>query len=560
MAKQWSIGERIEGRWELHKVLWGGIGVVYVVYDHEARSPFAAKTFEDGAFALNPLIAQRFEQEALAWVKLDHHENVTKAEFAQRVNGKPFLFLEYVSGGDLSRWIGTPRLLEDPAQVLRFAVQFCDGMSHVLAHGLTAHGDIKPGNCLVTEDGTLKVTDFGLAKVGDEVSAGNRELPDESSARTPRTGLMGWFFRNGARQTPRERTSGVDHAGRRLTIAGRGISTPAYMAPEQFEDAGLVDVRADVYSFGVMLYQMVSGHLPFSGTSSQELAHLHQKQPPARLACDPQLWRVIEGCLIKDPNRRYAEFAELRREFGALYRQTTGVEAPRPKTGDALRAGEWNDKGLALDELGRGDVALECYDEALELNPHLAHVWNNKGSTLNKLGRNDQALACCDHALEFSPHHAGAWSNRGVALQRLLRRDEALVCYSRALELNPRLADAWINRGVSLNELEQREEALACYDQALELNPSEAKAWFNKGVALDELGRHEEAFACYDHAAGFNPRDAHAWFNKGIAFYDLDRVAEALVCFEKARDLGTAHAAGAIAMCRMCRRLLAQRG
>jgi hypothetical protein len=58
---------------------------------------------------------------------------------------------------------------------------------------------------------------------------------------------------------------------------------------------------------------------------------------------------------------------------------------------------------------------------------------------------------------------------------------------------------------------------------------------------------------------GFNPRDAHAWFNKGVAFYDLDRVAEALVCFEKARDLGTAHAAGAIAMCRMCRRLLAQR-
>src|SRR5580700_2890291 len=124
MATEWSIGERIEGRWEIHKVLRSGMGLVYVVYDHEARTPFAAKTFEGGSFALNPPIAQRFEQQAQAWVKFDRHENVTKAEFVQRVNGKPFLFLEYVSGGDLSRWIGTPRLMEDLVQVLRFAVQF----------------------------------------------------------------------------------------------------------------------------------------------------------------------------------------------------------------------------------------------------------------------------------------------------------------------------------------------------------------------------------------------------------------------------------------------------
>src|SRR5579862_9377397 len=83
----------------------------------------------------------------------------------EKIQGKPFLFLEYVSGGDLAAWIGTPRLTEDISQVLRFAVQFCDGMIHALSKGIRAHRDIKPRNCLITVDGTLKVTDFGLAKL-----------------------------------------------------------------------------------------------------------------------------------------------------------------------------------------------------------------------------------------------------------------------------------------------------------------------------------------------------------------------------------------------------------
>ena len=157
MAKEWLDGS--QKRWEIGKILGGGMGRVYIVYDHEWRDALAAKTFQDELFKRNPMVAERFTQEALAWIRLDRHENIAQARWVVNIEGKPFLFLEYVSGGDLSDWIGTPRLSEDLPQVLRFAIQFCDGMSHALSKGIQAHRDIKPGNCLITEDHILKVTD-----------------------------------------------------------------------------------------------------------------------------------------------------------------------------------------------------------------------------------------------------------------------------------------------------------------------------------------------------------------------------------------------------------------
>jgi hypothetical protein len=113
MAASWHIGDRIENRWEIHHILYGGMGIVYIVYDHEHRVPYAAETFQDDLFARNPAIADRFTQEALAWVNLDVHQNITQAEYVWIIGSKPLLFLEYVSGGDLGGWIGTPRLTDD---------------------------------------------------------------------------------------------------------------------------------------------------------------------------------------------------------------------------------------------------------------------------------------------------------------------------------------------------------------------------------------------------------------------------------------------------------------
>lgn len=494
MAVNWQIGYRIQNRWQIYKILKGGMGIVYVVYDHERRDAYAAKTFQDETFFGNPAVAERFTQEALTWVNLDSHENVARALFVQTIEGKPILFLEYVSGGDLSGWINTPRLTEDLPQVLRFAIQFCDGMSHALSKGVTAHRDIKPANCLVTANGTLKVTDFGLARAV-AIQAGK---------------------------------------------GGRG-GTPEYMPPEQWSNFEQADQRADIYSFGAMLYEMLTGQPPFGKRRERdgrdlELRHNGDSPPPLN-SQHSILNSIVQTCLVKDPARRYREFGEVRVGLAALYERVTGTKAAEAARGAALSAGQRNNKGVSLYELGRLEEAIACYDLALALDPLYAEAWDNKGNALGGLGRLEEALACCDHALEINPRAAPGWNNKGITLHDLGRSEEALACYDHALQINPRFEQAWFNKGRALHDLGRSEEGLACYDHALQIEPRFEQAWSNKGIALSRMGLVEEALACYDHALEINPRSAEAWYDKGVALYRLGRSQEALACYDQALAL-----------------------
>lgn len=488
MATNWQIGDKIQNRWEIHKILRGGMGIVYIVYDHEWREALAAKTFQDEVFAKNPETADRFTQEALSWVNLDVHQNVAQARLVGAIEGKPFLFLEYVSGGDLGGWIGTPRLTEDLPQVLRFAIQFCDGMTHALSRGIKAHRDIKPQNCLITEDNTLKVTDFGLAKVFDDAS--------ETSAKP---------------------TPNVQGLGIGLSRTGTAAGTCTHMAPEQFNDAKHVDVRADIYSFGVMLFQMITGQLPFIGRTWQEFEHLHKTQLPPKLTTrSPELETIVHTCIAKEPARRFANFSHVREQLAEIYEKLTGEAAPKPVKGAELNAVQLSNKGANLGNLGRAQEALTYSDRALEINPLLDQAWSQKGVSLGALGRHEEALTCFDRALKLNVMSTHAWSNKGVALQVLGRIKEAVMCQDHALELRPRYPEAWCN----------------------------------KGAALGALGRHEEALVCCDRALKLNLRYADARFNKGVALVNLRRYNEALLCFEETQRLGHPQAAQGIALCR----------
>ena len=501
MRTSWQVGDQIQGRWEIYKILQGGAGVVYVVYDHLFHEPFAAKTFRDEVFALSPLIANRFMQEALAWVRLDVHPNVTQARMMERIEGKPFLFLEYVSGGDLGEWIGTVRLTEDLPQTLLFAIQFCDGMIHALSKGIRAHRDIKPRNCLITRDGVLKVTDFGLAKL----------IEGETLAEIPNRAAKALNF----------------------DLTGTTAGTCTHMAPEQFDDARQVDLRSDIYSFGVMLYQMVSGELPFIGKSWEELEHSHKNQPAPRLTgTDPRLAEVIQTCLAKNPASRFSDFMELRARLGGIYENIVGSRPPDPARGTALTAAQWSNKGSSLDNLGRRAESIACYDVALRLDPQLVSAWFNKGVALFASRRVDEAIACYEQALKLNPMSEQVWSNKGVALKSQGRTEDAIACYDRALQVNPRYANAWVNKGVALRALGRTQEALEHYERALRLDPGDEHGWTNKGNALYAMGRLEEATVCYDRALALDSDLELTWLNKGMALNALGRYEESLSCYD----------------------------
>ena len=504
MKTLWQIGDHIQGRWEIFNILQGGAGVVYIVYDHIFRESFAAKTFRDEIFAGSPLIADRFERETMAWVKLDLHPNIAEARMVEKIEGKPYLFLEYVSGGDLGSWIGTPALTEDLPQVLRFAVQFCDGMIHALSKGIRVHRDIKPRNCLITKDSVLKVTDFGLAKLFD----------DDLSRDT----LSG----------------GVPN----LSLTATTMGTCTHMAPEQFMNAGNVDLRADIYSFGVMLFQMVSGDLPFIGENWNDLEKMHRTQPPPLLkSTDPQLAELIQTCMAKDPDCRLEDFRQVRARLSPIYQKVVGSAPPEPVHGAALTAIQWNNKGSSLDNLGLHAESIACFDSAIRLNPLFESAWFNKGVAMLGSGRANEALTCYERALELNSRSEKFWSNKGVALKSLGKTEEAIACYDRALKINPRYANAWVNKGVALRTQNKTEEALVCYGRALILNPKDENGWTNKGNILYSLRRTDEALACYERALSLNTKLDRAWMNKGIALNALGRHGEAMDSYGKAIEL-----------------------
>jgi tetratricopeptide (TPR) repeat protein len=510
LATNWQIGDRIQNRWEIYKILKGGIGIVYIVYDHELHAPLAAKTFQD---EVNAATVERFTHEALTWVNLDRHQNVTEALFVKTSAGRPYLFLEYVSGGDLSKWIGTPLLTEDLPQALRFAIQFCNGMTHALSKGIAAHRDIKPQNCLITQDKTLKVADFGLSKVLDNA------------------------WQTGAEMSNRHRLT----VGSSRTGAAAGTCT--HMAPEQFDDAKHVDVRADVYSFGIMLYQMITGKLPFVGRSFAEFEQLHKTQRvPPLVHHVPELTKIVKRCLAKESASRYGDFGAVRAALVEIYERVAGEQAPQPITGAALDATQWNNKGASLIELGRTNESLECFDRALRLNPHLIQAWYNKGSALAALDRSEEALTCLDRAIAIDPSDEKAWYHKGVALDGLGDREKALACLDRALVINPRYALAWNNKGSALYGLGRPEEALICFDRALVINPHLEESWSNRGTELDRLGRSAEALDCYDRALAINPRSKKTWCNKGVVLKRSKRLEEALDCFDRALEIDPRYA------------------
>jgi serine/threonine protein kinase len=362
-----GVGDWIGDRFEIFAVHEGGMSLVYVVNDHLGKgeqSVVALKTLKDELLG-HRVRRSRFATECRLWVQLGHHKNIVQAHAVEIFGSKPYVMIELVRGGDLSAWIGTPKL--DLPQSLRFGIQFCNGMEHALRQGLHCHRDVKPGNLLVTQSGILKITDFGLARVCEEMIAVRSELPDGSiplvvRAQPPQR--IVWSDtrdqtvkpigsvptplppatrpRRDApvpttvdRETSEARGSSATRGGEvaRLTHTGAKLGTGAYMAPEQFRDPATVDVRADIYAFGVVLYEMLTGELPFKGKSLAALDRQHSSQPPPSAASAiPRPYRRLAGevdslvqrCLMKDAGRRYPTILDLRAALRDVYGRVTG--------------------------------------------------------------------------------------------------------------------------------------------------------------------------------------------------------------------------------------------
>ncbi len=395
-------GELIGQRYEVYDVLGiGGFGVVYLVYLHDTKSAYALKTLRD-EYLKDPETRERFRKEAGVWVDLQRHPYIVRAYFVDEIDGRLYVAMEYVAPNEqglnsLAHYLG--RQPPNFVQSLRWAIQACYGMEYAYSRGIRCHRDIKPENILIGHGGVVKISDFGLAAV-----VGSSQI-----------------------------TSGVkldvleDKIGFSVqTTAGRGFGTPTHMAPEQFMDASACDERSDIYSFGVVLYQMrTAGQPPFLAPlprdSSegeqvrfwQDMYMLHRQSPVPELRS--RLFPVIQRCLSKVPNERYQSFRELRGDLQDHLWVEAGQVIGPPKL-EELENCEWVGKGASLVALGHLDEAMRCFDRVLEVNSQDAIAWNDKGYAQHKMGRYEEALACFEKALEFAPEEADFWVNKGNTL------------------------------------------------------------------------------------------------------------------------------------------------
>ena len=318
----WPVGSRLDDQYAVLEVRGGpgqsGMGIVYILEGPEGR--MAAKTFQR-RFAQEVTLVERFMREARIWMLLGFHPNIVCAHFLDIIEAVPYLFMEYVEAPtgalSLADRIGQGRC--DLQEALDWAIQCCDGMLHAQASvpGLV-HRDLKPENLLISPEGTLKITDFGLVR-----SLLGRRIPRPHTPIAP----------------PRDDITGAGHA----------LGTPTYMAPEQFTQAESVTAQADQYAFGCCFYEALAGTRLFTVEAQTPADYLriarerHLHEQPIALCervpeCTQDLNTVIMRCLQKDPEDRWPGFEELRNrlihimesDFGRSYQPST-MPDPSPQ-------------------------------------------------------------------------------------------------------------------------------------------------------------------------------------------------------------------------------------
>ncbi len=534
------IGQTISHYRVIGKLGAGGMGEVYLAEDKRLGRKVAIK-FLPKEVATDERARQRLMREAKTAATLDH-PNICAIFEVGEGDGYFFIVLQYIEGETLAARL--KRQLPDLREALAIAVHIADALKEAHARGII-HRDIKPENIMLTARNQVKVLDFGLAKVLRDpgVPEGDTE-----------TGTM-------------------------LSLPGMLIGTVPYMSPEQVRGEAL-DCRSDIFSFGTVLYELLSGKRPFEAKSRAEVisAILTTDPPPINGSSPSPIGaaeeQLVRKCLEKDKALRYQAMGDLISDLEQIRREYESGQvrpAPRPLaeatpekskaaiTGpDQARRFRVPVLGLVLTALALVVVAA-MYTvwfrprkptpaqgaKSANAAAYDAYMRGKVNVSSENPDNNEAAIKLFEQAVAADPNFAAAYAELARAYSIKVRffapmpekkklNEEAEVDVEKALALDPNLAEGYFARGLILWTPYKRfphEQAVQAYKRAIELNPNLDEAHHQLGFVYLHIGLLDKGWQELQKALAINPGNSLARYRLGVIDMCRGKYEEALHIF-----------------------------
>lgn len=503
----YQIGDIIDRRYKVIEIIPGGMGIVYACIEEGTNIPVALKTLRDED--LNDSSAKKsFKREALKWINLDKHPYIVKATYYDEYQYTPYIVMELIPKDEERRnllshflYVGVPYV-----QILEWGIQFCTGMFYAYSKGIEAHTDIKPDNIMITLEGNIKITDFGLAKSNKKVKEKN-----------PNANFL-------------------------YSDDGCG-GTLQWAAPEQFDC--IYNEKSDIYSFGIVLYQLISGgktleeSLPFYADIEDVIGwkNLHKSASIKPLTHD--LFPIVEKCLEKDPEQRYESFDKLKVSLEEKYQKLTGRLPPNPPKIEELNAMDLSNKGSSLFSLGLNVEAKVVLKDAIKKNKNknFCSPHHNLALIYESEGKLDKAKEEYYKVLKYAPKHetklipvyARSNNNLGNILLEERECDKAIKHFKNAIRSSKNHYRAHYNLANAYYTCKKPLIfAFKKYLDAININPNYVEAYANLGVVAYDLKWFECSEKAYKKAIRIKKDYPEVYFNLGNLYWTKNKPRRAI--------------------------------
>jgi len=554
-------GSRIASRYEVASLpKMGGMGIVYICFDHLEQHPIALKTFRP-EYLSDRVMRDRFLRQGTTWLELGKHPHIVRCYGVEHIGDgtEVYLVLEFVAKQDgredasLRSWL-VPGNAMRVEQALLFGLQVARGMKYALEKipGFV-HRDLKPENVLVGADkfgdtniNRVRVTDFDLVSVVQDLGGQGVGNKNGTSSNLIRTQLS--------------------HG-----IAG----TPHYMAPEQWKGEGIC-VQTDMYALGCIMYEMLAGQRVVDGMSESDLkqAHLEGKLRSFPRGLPDVVTGLVHRCLEKKPQDRFGDWRQVESVIGSAYRQVSGQAIPAAGTSreedrdERVAMGQaFNALGLSYSDIGKPAVAKTYFERVLttgqtEHDLALEVVGlANLGSAYHALGDARKAIVYWEQSLAIAREsgyrnmEGSTLGNLGLAYRDLGDPRRAIEYFKQSLEIARETGDrngegnalnnlgfAYSDLGDAHRAIEYSEQSLAIFHETGDRN-GEGGNLNNLGLAYQNLGDARKAIEYFEQSLtiaceiGDLKGEGQSLGNLGGAYHALGDTRKAIEYYEQSLDI-----------------------